>query len=83
MIIYVVLTTIVLSAGKKYMRLQSETQIARLKKIRQQEELLLFDFRKIATATNNFDEANKVGEGGFGPIYKVLFKLGGLSSLKS
>ncbi|KAI9083674.1 hypothetical protein K1719_034375 [Acacia pycnantha] len=33
-------------------------------------ELLLFDFRKLATATNNFDIANKLGQGGFGPVYK-------------
>ncbi|GAU18241.1 hypothetical protein TSUD_175820 [Trifolium subterraneum] len=30
-------------------------------------ELLLFDFEKLATATNNFDLSNKLGQGGFGP----------------
>ena len=35
------------------------------------QELLLFDFEKLATATNNFHQSNKLGQGGFGPVYKV------------
>ena len=31
-----------------------------------------FTLRQIKAATNNFDVANKIGEGGFGPVYKVL-----------
>ena len=31
----------------------------------------LFDFEKLATATNNFHLTNKLGQGGFGPVYKV------------
>lgn len=27
--------------------------------------------RQIKVATNNFDPQNKIGEGGFGPVYKV------------
>lgn len=34
-------------------------------------ELPLFDFLTIANATENFSEYNKLGEGGFGPVYKV------------
>lgn len=35
-------------------------------------ELPLFDFQTIANATNNFSLNNKLGEGGFGPVYKVI-----------
>ncbi|ONK59509.1 uncharacterized protein A4U43_C08F7160 [Asparagus officinalis] len=34
-------------------------------------ELPLFDFDIIKRATNNFSDDNKIGEGGFGPVYKV------------
>lgn len=32
----------------------------------------LFDLSTLRTATNNFSDANKLGEGGFGPVYKVM-----------
>lgn len=35
-------------------------------------ELPLLDFAKLATATDNFSEINKIGAGGFGPVYKVI-----------
>lgn len=34
-------------------------------------ELPLLSFSSIADATDNFSLANKLGEGGFGPVYKV------------
>ena len=34
-------------------------------------ELPLFDLATIASATNNFSSTCKLGEGGFGPVYKV------------
>ena len=36
------------------------------------EELPLLDLEKLAAATNNFHEANKLGQGGFGPVYRVM-----------
>ncbi|KAJ9168965.1 hypothetical protein P3X46_020438 [Hevea brasiliensis] len=33
-------------------------------------ELPLFDFHSILVATNNFDIENKLGQGGYGPVYK-------------
>ncbi|XP_072987855.1 receptor-like serine/threonine-protein kinase SD1-8 isoform X1 [Typha latifolia] len=33
-------------------------------------EMPLFDFAELVAATNNFSPGNKLGEGGFGPVYK-------------
>ncbi|KAF3955442.1 hypothetical protein CMV_019339 [Castanea mollissima] len=33
-------------------------------------ELQIFSFESISVATNNFSTENKLGEGGFGPVYK-------------
>ncbi|KAM1010107.1 hypothetical protein TB1_044750 [Malus domestica] len=35
-------------------------------------ELPLFSLRSLVASTNNFSEANKLGEGGFGPVYKGI-----------
>ncbi|XP_056693396.1 G-type lectin S-receptor-like serine/threonine-protein kinase At4g27290 isoform X2 [Spinacia oleracea] len=39
-------------------------------------ELPLFDIDVIAQATNNFSDTNRLGEGGFGPVYKGMLKGG-------
>ena len=31
----------------------------------------LFSLKSVSAATDNFSDANKLGEGGFGPVYKV------------
>lgn len=36
---------------------------------------LKFEFRVIQAATSDFSDENKLGEGGFGPVYKVNFDL--------
>lgn len=35
-------------------------------------ELPLVDFERIVKATDNFSQDQKLGEGGFGPVYKVM-----------
>lgn len=35
-------------------------------------EFLLYDLDTLKAATNNFCVENKLGEGGFGPVYKVM-----------
>ncbi|KAF3670511.1 hypothetical protein FXO37_08510 [Capsicum annuum] len=39
-------------------------------------ELPLFPFSTITRATNNFSFNNKIGEGGFGPVYKGVLEEG-------
>ena len=37
-------------------------------------ELPFFSLTTLANATNNFSSNNKLGEGGFGPVYKVTLQ---------
>lgn len=46
---------------------------AKLKK--NEVKLPLFNFVSVSAATNNFSDANKLGEGGFGPVYKACSKV--------
>ncbi|XP_031106376.1 probable LRR receptor-like serine/threonine-protein kinase At1g53430 isoform X2 [Ipomoea triloba] len=41
-----------------------------------------FTLRQVKAATNNFDQANKIGEGGFGPVYKGVLSDGGIIAVK-
>nr|XP_043618957.1 probable LRR receptor-like serine/threonine-protein kinase At1g53430 [Erigeron canadensis] len=41
-----------------------------------------FSLRQIKSATNNFDPANKIGEGGFGPVYKGVLTDGSEIAVK-
>ncbi|KAG0457821.1 hypothetical protein HPP92_022978 [Vanilla planifolia] len=42
----------------------------------------LFTLRQVKAATANFDPANKIGEGGFGPVYKGLLSDGTTIAVK-
>ncbi|KAG4986213.1 hypothetical protein AAZX31_12G135100 [Glycine max] len=51
----------------------SELTEARRAKVKKKEvKLPLFSFVSVAAATNNFSDDNKLGEGGFGPVYKGI-----------
>ncbi|EXB54098.1 putative LRR receptor-like serine/threonine-protein kinase [Morus notabilis] len=41
-----------------------------------------FSLRQIKSATGNFDLANKIGEGGFGPVYKGVLANGSIIAVK-
>lgn len=34
-------------------------------------EIPFFSFSSVSASTDNFSASNKLGEGGFGPVYKV------------
>ena len=42
---------------------------------KQVQELPLFNFEMLVSATNDFHQSNKLGQGGFGPVYKVMVAL--------
>lgn len=44
-------------------------------KLKEEFELPLFQLSTITRATNNFSDNNKIGEGGFGPVYKVYTEI--------
>ncbi|KAJ4841992.1 hypothetical protein Tsubulata_005425, partial [Turnera subulata] len=45
-------------------------------KLESNPELPLFDLETVARATNDFSGANKLGQGGYGPVYKGMLKDG-------
>ena len=38
-------------------------------------DIPFFDLESILVATNSFSDANKLGEGGYGPVYKVILTI--------
>ena len=53
------------------MLLKLGSRYARRKMQEKNSEFSFFDFAELVVATSNFSEENKLGEGGFGPVYKV------------
>ncbi|KAL6574133.1 hypothetical protein OROHE_001675 [Orobanche hederae] len=45
-------------------------------------QTVAFTLKQIRAATNNFDSTNKIGEGGFGPVYKGLLPDGTVIAVK-
>ncbi|EOY28547.1 Cysteine-rich RLK 29, putative isoform 1 [Theobroma cacao] len=56
-------------ARKSWEKLETVDEIIRA-------ESLQFDFATVRVATNNFSDANKLGQGGFGAVYKGLLQNG-------
>ena len=50
--------------------LNQRVNIAKWRKTESQ-DVQLYSFQSLAIATDNFSLGNKLGEGGFGPVYKV------------
>ncbi|KAG8373510.1 hypothetical protein BUALT_Bualt11G0031700 [Buddleja alternifolia] len=42
----------------------------------------IYSYKDLKTATNNFSEENKLGEGGFGDVYKATLKNGNVVAVK-
>ena len=38
-------------------------------------DMQIFSFESVSAATSNFSAENKLGQGGFGPVYKVSLSL--------
>ncbi|KAK2352896.1 G-type lectin S-receptor serine/threonine-protein kinase [Trifolium repens] len=51
-----------------------QNSIMRGQKQMKLDELPLYDFKKLETATNNFHIDNMLGKGGFGPVYKGIME---------
>ncbi|KAI4374729.1 hypothetical protein MLD38_012691 [Melastoma candidum] len=65
--------------GKKIGPTEDTVHMFQLEQTTQAEddlELLLFDLSNVLTATGNFSTDNKLGEGGFGPVYKGILSDG-------
>lgn len=54
--------------------MKKEVSVSHHNKLRKEDsDLSTFDLHVIAEATDNFSDTNKLGEGGFGPVYKVIW----------
>ena len=61
-----------LKANNVNIELPVNSNLTKRSKKKEVDQLPLFSFFSVSTATNKFSDANKLGEGGFGPVYKVL-----------
>ncbi|TVU19998.1 hypothetical protein EJB05_36184, partial [Eragrostis curvula] len=72
-----VLLLVALYLCKRKRKPHKQAQIASVRGHGEDEEMrssesLMYDLSTLRAATDNFSEENKLGEGGFGPVYKVM-----------
>ncbi|KAH9715648.1 Receptor-like serine/threonine-protein kinase [Citrus sinensis] len=65
-----------LKADDVIIELPANNKQTKRSKKKEVDRLPLFSFSSVSTATNKFSDANKLGEGGFGPVYKGVLKKG-------
>ncbi|KAK9232481.1 hypothetical protein WN943_022727 [Citrus x changshan-huyou] len=65
-----------LKANNVNIELPVNSKQTKRSKKKEVDQLPLFSFSSVSTATNKFSDANKLGEGGFGPVYKGVLKKG-------
>ncbi|KAH9667338.1 Receptor-like serine/threonine-protein kinase [Citrus sinensis] len=65
-----------LKADNVIIELPANNKQAKRSKKKEVDQFPLFSFSSVSTATNKFSDANKLGEGGFGPVYKGVLKKG-------
>ena len=61
-----------LKANNVNIELPLNSKLIERSKKKEVDQLPLFSFSSVSTATNTFSDTNKLGEGGFGPVYKVI-----------
>lgn len=71
----IILVTSMISYLKLYRSKRGKRFSARRNLDSDGHSLQVFSFAKIKRATNNFSSENKLGEGGYGPVYKVVSML--------
>ncbi|KAI3809981.1 hypothetical protein L1987_19586 [Smallanthus sonchifolius] len=69
---FVVLTILISMCLFYRFNMKKQQQQGTPRSVNEDLELPLFGLRTILKATNNFSMNNKLGEGGFGPVYKVM-----------
>ncbi|KAG9157524.1 hypothetical protein Leryth_010359 [Lithospermum erythrorhizon] len=57
-------------------------RISKQKVLELEHQIVSFTLKQMKVATNNFDVANKIGEGGFGPVYKGTLSDGTVVAIK-
>ncbi|KDO43079.1 hypothetical protein CISIN_1g0405322mg, partial [Citrus sinensis] len=65
-----------LKANNVNIELPLNSKLIERSKKKEVDQLPLFSFSSVSTATNTFSDTNKLGEGGFGPVYKGVLRKG-------